>query len=398
MSSATAEKQPVETPWEEAVFARRAVAGRTPERDHAAADEVMKYFASQSSSDAERRAWAAALRKPVEAALEDLRHNPRRAASLLAPVVERAVKMARHRRHEQRVEMIGKCCLCLTRPRLWRWALKALWEGDSVWQHIQEKAQWHEVPEILLLDNRTGQVLGRAETVSHQVMPGEPSLEEMCTGQRSVQPGDEISTPVPDEDGMQGEMASRVLVLVGWRSTLAARVRGHAPANLRGTLQALCEEAEATLDRPTPHNTTHGEMLDRLLAGSLISQVASSRPRGWVLAAGGLALGCLLVWVGVKEYRWRNLVAALDNEPGLKVLEHDTSWGRREISGLRDPLARSPEEVARALGLSPDEIVMRFKSFVSADEPVVARRAVVRPNSHGEPVIHRKQELPSPPP
>lgn len=393
-----AESKPVETPWEEAVFARRAVSGRTPGQEVAAADEVMKYFAAQSSGEAERSAWAAALRKPVEAALEDLRHNPRRAASLLAPVVESAVKMARRRRHERRMEMIGKCCLCLTRPRLWRWVLRALWEGDPVWNHIQEKAQWHEVPEILLLDNRTGQVLGRAETLLHRVMPGEPTLEEMCMGQRPVQPGEEISTHVPDEEGMQGELASRVLVLVGWRCKLAARVRGHAPVHLRANLQALCEEAETILDRPAPHTHTHAEMLDRLLAGSLVNQVASSRPRSWVLAIGGVALGCLLVWVGVKEYRWRNLVTALDNEPGLKVLEHDTSWGRREISGLRDPLARSPEEVARALGLSPNEIEMHFKAFVSADEPVASRRSGNSPDTQGKPVIHRKQELSASPP
>ncbi|MDB6119863.1 MAG: hypothetical protein JWO08_3644 [Verrucomicrobiaceae bacterium] len=351
----------------------------------------MRYFASHTSGDTEKRAWAAALRKPVEAALEDLRHNPRRAATLLAPVIEDAVKMARHRRQERRVENIGKWCLCLTRPHLWKWALKALWEGDPVWPHIQEQAQWHQVPELLMLDNRTGHVLGHAETVSHCIAPGEMGLEEMCGTHRAVQPGEEISTRVPDEEGLQGELASRVLVVVGWRCKLAARVRGHAPANLRNSLQVLCEEAEALLGSPAPHGSTHGDMIDGLLAGSLVNKVASSRPRGWVLAVGGVVFGCLLLWAGVKEYRWRYLVMALDSEPGLKVLNHDNSWGRREISGLRDPLARPPEEVARALGLSPGEIVMHFKAFVSADEPLAARRAGARPSASPESVIHRKQ-------
>ena len=388
MSSILADTEPVETPWEEVVSQRGAASGKGRELEHSAADEVMRYFAAQAGGDAQRQAWAAALRKPVEAALEDLRHHPRRAASLLAPVVESAVVMARHRRHERRVEMIGKWCLYLTRPRLWRWALAALWEGDPVWQHVQERAQWHEVPEIVLFDNRTGQVLGRAESHSRGLLAGEPSLEEMCSGRPAAQPEETGNTRVPDEDGMQGEMASKILVLVGWRCRLVARVRGQAPLNLRSSLQALCEEAETLLDQSLPHGGPRGDMIDRLLEGGLVSQLTSSRPRGWVLAAGGMALAGLLLWIGVKEYRWRNLVVALDNEPGLRVLERDTSWGRHEISGLRDPLARTPEEVASSLGIPPGEIVMHFKSFFSADEPLAARRAGPRLNGQGMPVSH----------
>ncbi|MDB6140543.1 MAG: hypothetical protein JWO94_3615 [Verrucomicrobiaceae bacterium] len=397
MSSVAAETEPAETPWEEAVFARRA-AGRSEVRELSAADEVLRYFASQNSGETERRAWAAALRKPVEAALEDLRHHPRRAASLLAPVVESAVKMARHRRHERRMETLGKWALCLTQPRLWRWALKALWEGEPVWDHIQEKSQWHEVPELVLVDNRTGQLLGRAEALSLRLLSGESTLEEMCSGRRAARPQEEIITSVPDEEGMGGETDSRVLMQVGWRCKLAARVRGQPPKNLRHQLQALCEEAEALLDRPVPQGASQADMIDRLLSGGLVSQVASSRPRGWVIALGAMSLAFLLMWIGVKEYRWRNLVMALDNEPGVKVLEHDTSWGRHEISGLRDPLARSPEELAQNLGISPNEIVMRFKSFVSADEPLVSRRAEVRPHGSGEQDMRRHLETSAVPP
>lgn len=393
MTSAPAESEPPEMAWEEAVFSRRAVSRRHSEMERTAADEVMRYFASHNSGEPEKRAWATALRKPVEAALEDLRHHPKRAANLLAPVVEDALRTARHRRYERWVEAVGRVCLCLTRPRMWMWTLKALWEGDAVWSHIQEKAQWHEVPELILFDNRSGAVLGRAESHSSQRLPGEPSLDEMHGGRRAAQ-AEEEGTRVPDEDGLRGMMTSKVVVVVGWRCKLVARVRGQAPANLRSTLQALCEEAQALLDRPPPRGATHEEALDRLLESGLVNQVASSRPRGWVLALGGGALACLLVIVAVKEYRWQRLLAVLEREPGLKVLDRDTTWGRREVSGLRDPLARAPEDLARAMGLSPGEVVMRFKTYLSADEPLASRRVLSAVSASGMPVKLHKQEPP----
>ncbi len=392
MTSATAESEPPEMAWEEAVFSRRSASRRQSEVERTAAEEVMRYFASQNSGEPEKRAWATALRKPVEAALEDLQHHPKRAANLLAPVIEDALRTARHRRHERVVEALGRVCLCLTRPRMWVWTLKALWEGDPVWSHIQEKAQWHEVPELVLFDNRSGAVLGRAESHSSQRLPGEPSLDEVHGGGRAAQAEDE-GTRVPDEDGLRGMMTSKVVVVVGWRCKLVARVRGHAPINLRQTLQLLCEEAQNVLERPPPRGGTHEEAIDRLLEGGLVSQVASSRPRGWVLALGGGALACLLVVIAMKEYRWQRLLAVLEKEPGLKVLDQDTTWGRHEVSGLRDPMARPPEELARAMGLSPGEIVMRFKTYLSADEPLASRRVLSGLNMPGKPV-----SLPNPEP
>ena len=374
MYLASADSKKEEVPWEEAVSRRRTASVRSLEQERTAADEVMRYFTSQNVGEGERRAWAAALRKPVETALEDLRHHPRRAADLLAPVIDSALKTARHNWRERKLEAIGKWCVCLTRPKFWPWAIKALWDGDQVWAHIQEKAQWHEVPEILLIDNRTGMTLGRAQTHAHELLPGEHSLSEVGTARHSSE-----ATQVPDHDGIQSEIASRVLVLASWRCKLIARVRGETPPHLRNALQSLCEEAEKLLDQPAPQGS-HADMLDSLLAEGLVNQVSSARPRTWVIALAAMTLGATLLWAGAKEYRWHRLVTALDNEPGLKVLKQDATWGRHEIDGLRDPLARPPEELARALGISPAEVVLHFKTYLSADEPFASWRAAAQPH------------------
>ncbi len=376
MTATPANTKPQEAAWEEAVSLRLAVSARSREQEQYVADQVMRHFALQEEGEPDARIWAAALRKPVEAVLDDMRHDPHRAASLLAPVMEDAVRLFRRRNRSQRLELIGKWYLILTRPRMWWWTLQALWEGDSVWHHIQDRAQWHEVPEIVLFDQRTHAVLGRAESRSHSPRPGELGLEAMSGPALQAAAADEIrpEEPVPVrphlDAGEQALMASRVLVLVGWRCKLVARVRGLAPADLRIRLQTLCEEAENLLEHSPPAG-----MIQRLLERGLACQVESSRPRSWVLAMGGMAAGVLVLWIGLREYRWHELIVTLDREPGVKVLEQDTSWGRREISGLRDPLARNPWEIARALGIPPDQIVMSFKSYLSAEEPFVSQRA-----------------------
>ncbi|MDB5687992.1 MAG: OmpA/MotB [Rhizorhabdus sp.] len=386
MTAATAHSKPLEIAWEEAVSARRAASASSREEERASAEQVMRHFAMQDPQEPDSRAWAAALRKPVEAALDDLRHDPQRAASLLAPVMEDAFMLSRQRHQARRMEMVGKWCLGLTRPRMWWWALQALWEGDSVWHYIQDRAQWHEVPEIVLFELRTNAVISRVESRSHRPRPGEPRLESMSSPALQVAAEAEPEaeefklTPARSEDEVP--MVSRIVVLVGWRCKLVARVRGIAPLNLRSRLQLLCEEAESLLDYSPPR-----AMIDRLLDRGLVCQVESSLPRSWVLAIGGLAAGCLVYWIGLREYRWHELITTLDREPGVKVLEQDTSWGRREISGLRDPLARKPEDIARALGVAPDQVVMSFKSYLSAEEPFVSHRAQARQASEVVPVI-----------
>ena len=386
MAVAPADGKDEEIAWEQAVSVRRASSPRSQAEERTAADEVMRYFAAQSVGEGERRAWAAALRKPVETALEDLRHHPRRAATLLAPVIESAVRTARHHHRERQLEVLSKWCLCLTRPKFWPWAMKALWNGDPVWTHIQEKAQWHEVPEIILVDNRTGLIVGRAQTHAHLLLHGEVSLLDFCNNRRQLGQTEGNETRVPDQEGAQGDLPSRVVVLASWRCKLVARVRGLPPLHLRSSLQALCEEAEALLDRPAPAGANHVDMLDGLLAEGLVSQVASSRPRTWVIAAAAMALACVLAWAGVQEYRWHMLVTALDNEPGLKVLRQDSTWGRHVIDGLRDPLARKPEELALALGISPQDVTLRFKAFICAEEPFATQRATA-----DSPAPHRIQ-------
>ncbi len=374
MSLFTAEPKVQETSWEEAVSLRSAVAQRNRERDeNLSAERVMRYFATRDAAEPEAREWAAALKKPMEAALDDLRHDPLRAANLLAPMMEEATRLVRQRKQARRVEEIGKWYVAMTRPQMWLWAMKALWEGDSVWHYIQDRAQWHEVPELVLFDQRHHVVLARAESHSNRLRPGEPRLEAMSWPALqaseaevhepgpAVEPALEVAEEVP--------MAAQIVVVVGWRCKLAARVRGQAPADLRAKLQALCEEAETLLSF-----SPHPDMVHRLLERGLVCQVETSRPRTWVLVTGAVAAAVMVCWMALHEYRWHQLIATLDKEPGVKVLEQDTSWGRREISGLRDPLARNPQDIARALGLSPRDVAMDFKPFVSAEEPFISQR------------------------
>ena len=68
-------------------------------------------------------------------------------------------------------------------------------------------------------------------------------------------------------------------------------------------------------------------------------------------------------------------VAAIENEPGLVVIHADRRWGTWRISGLRDPLARTPAVVLAGLHLTPRALVGRWEPYLSLDSGVVVARA-----------------------
>jgi len=73
--------------------------------------------------------------------------------------------------------------------------------------------------------------------------------------------------------------------------------------------------------------------------------------------------------------RFDRAVAALNNEPGLVVIDAQRGWRDWKISGLRDPHARAPRTVLSAAGLSPGTLRENWEPYLSLDSAVVTARA-----------------------
>jgi OOP family OmpA-OmpF porin len=80
------------------------------------------------------------------------------------------------------------------------------------------------------------------------------------------------------------------------------------------------------------------------------------------------------LWVQERS-RWRSFLTALQNEPGVVVVESGVRGGTRFVNGLRDPLARDPEVVRAEAGLGASRIETRWEPYQALDERFVRARA-----------------------
>ena len=73
--------------------------------------------------------------------------------------------------------------------------------------------------------------------------------------------------------------------------------------------------------------------------------------------------------------RWNRSLAALRAEPGIVVVDASRGWSNWNISGLRDPIAREPDAVIKAIGIAPPLIVGRWEPYQSLDASLASARA-----------------------
>ena len=94
----------------------------------------------------------------------------------------------------------------------------------------------------------------------------------------------------------------------------------------------------------------------------------------WVIPL-AIAAAALLVVLLRANARFDRAVAALENEPGLVVMNTRRGWIGWVITGLRDPAAREPQVVLAGAGLLPRALKGRWEPYMSLDSGVVVTRA-----------------------
>lgn len=344
-------------------------ATRTPTGGDAAVleAEFTTLLARQDSDPGAARELAMALKKPVEHSLEDLRFRPRRAAELIGPLLDAALVEHDEKRLERFKERCWRFMSIVVNPSLWTLSVKALWEGKPVWPYLEQRAGWYQVVETLLIDPSTQMVLAKADAPARRHRASDEPLDQvMGAASAQVQTSSSYLSGTDARD-------SQVLVLAGQRCRLAVRVYGWAPETLRPQLQTLCLAADRVLENTKATDKVRAIMLKQLSEKALIKNCPAASPwtRRTALICITMALGlfaAVCLGIGLEERRWQSAVQAFYDEPGIQVLGESSAWGRHEIYGLRDPFARSPEEVLRGRGFDPAHVTARFKPFVSADE------------------------------
>ena len=246
-------------------------------------------------------------------------------------------------------------------PSLWPDAMKALWLGEPVWDHLQKQSGWFQVVEAAVLDVTAEQVVARVIRPSCCLHAKGIALEALLLSSMQAS-GQGKAMPAPCSD-------DPVTVLVGRRSRLAVRVLGYSPESLREALQAVCEEVDTLLDEPMISTESRLRLIKDLLQRSLFRSGPKAAP--WTLASATRFLCLLAVAAGVigyvaveEEVAWQKAIARLDAEPGIRVTGSEIRWGARHIEGLRDATSAEPAVVLRSQGRALDHVVLDLDTAV----------------------------------
>lgn len=309
-----------------------------------------------------------------------VRENPRPLVDALYPLMGPAIRRSIAETLAEMLQAFNGAVEQSLSFRAVSWRLDAWRTGRSYADVVLLKTLVYRVEQVFLIHRETGLLLGHC--VADQVVVQDPEMVSgMLTAIRDFI-GD--SFQVSSADGVDairlGDLT--VLVRVGPQAILAAVVRGNAPSTLGLQLSEALETIH--LSHAAALAAFDGNMqgfadLDSSLRPCLRSQSRapeSGRPWRAYLIIGALAavIGATALVRHRTQTDWNTVIAELRAEPGLTVLEADTS-GERHIEGLRDPLARDPLTVVGAEAIRRLGISWHWKPYLSMEPALTQRRA-----------------------
>jgi hypothetical protein len=325
-----------------------------------------------------------AIEPPVTGAVRSLaRREPDFFGELLAPTIGAAVRKAVRDAMTvilQRIDQVLEQSLTIQGLR---WRVEAKRRKLPLAEVVLRHTMIYRVEQVFLIHVGTGIVL-------HHVSNEGAGLEQPDQVAAMLEAIDSFVREAfrPQPTGVHLDQL-RVGDLTVWvdrdaRLALAAVIRGSAPHVFGDVLREVRERI--SLAHQVELASFRSDVSPFAAAGPELEECLKTERRKparkagtWLMALAVVLLavtGALLVRHDAKaEARARELdtvVETLRQEPGLLVTSAGRRSGHIRIAGLRDPLARPPEAVLAARGITAD--VQAFEPFYSLDPRMVVAR------------------------
>jgi len=326
---------------------------------------------------------ASVLAPTIERALsESVERDPKQLADALYPVMGPAIRKSINEVLSQTLQTFNQLLEESLSVRSLLWRFDAWRTGRSYSEVVLMKTLVYQVEQVFLIHRETGLLL--QHVVSEKATTKDPdmvsgmltAIQDFVNDSFEVQGGDSLSTL------KLGDLT--VHVEQGPYAVLAAVVRGNPPASFPVLLRDTQEDIHRQMSHSLQRFSGDSEPFLRirpLLERCLILQTQreqEGRHTPWLLylLLAGILAG--LGWWGYQSYQerqqWQAALEHLEAEPGIVVTGLQKQAGTYRIEGLRDPLARAPEQVLRESSGHLPPAHYAFSSYVSVDEPLVRVR------------------------
>ncbi|MCC5886951.1 MAG: OmpA family protein [Gammaproteobacteria bacterium] len=331
-----------------------------------------------------------ALGPTIEDALRSsIRRDPAPLAEAIYPVIGPSIRKAINAAIMDMVESLNRAVNDQLSWQALRWRIAAWRAGVPYSEYLLINNVAYRIEQVFVIHKETGLLLQHVAATDEAV-----SDPDMVSGMLSA-----IQEFIRDsfDSGGNGDSSSdlrsmrtgsRTVVIEPGRHAIAAMVvNGVPPAEKTALLADLVDRLHsgwgamlASFDGDTAPFSSLRDLFQPLMMRSAdISRTAADEAAGrrrWPLL-----LGAVLVLAVVAMWQWQGhqhraqvaaLQQALGAEPGLVITRVQESGGVVRVAGLRDALARDPEEVA---GAWPKlEVAFDFKPYFAAEPGLAAAR------------------------
>ena len=354
-----------------------------PALEAQAVSEVLAEAIAQSHAQSQKQLTQAAV-PTVETAIQtSVETNINILSEALFPIIGPATRKSVAAAIRNLTQSLNQGLEHSLSPQSFKWRWEARRTGRSFAEVVLLRTLVYQVEQVLLIHKETGLLL--QQVVSEQTQSQDPDLvSAMLTAiQDFVQDSFNVQSGGSLDTLEVGEM--NIWIEAGPQAVLACVIRGTAPQELRGQLQTTLEQIHRAYAAPlkgfegdqAPFKSSQTYLQDCLKA-QFKTQGNGEKQRPTKLL---MALGCLNLllgaWLGLQiqtGHRWQNYVSQLEQEPGLVVIQQQRQGGKFKLSGLQDPLARSPEALLAQTKLQPEQVTMQWEPYLSLDQAFTLKR------------------------
>lgn len=320
---------------------------------------------------------------------EDIRisveRNPEVLAEALFPAIGPLIRKAIAEALRGMIQSLNKTLDESVSPKSFGWRLEAWQTGKPFAEVVLLHTLLYRVEQVFLIHHETGLMLQHlsAEAVTTQ---DADMVSAMLTAIQDFVKDSFQNAPDAQLDTLQvGELS--VWIERGPHTLLAGVIRGNAPLELRQTFKQSIEKIEYE-QRKSLHNFAGDSSVFELsrphLEECLQQQLGGKDSGKQRIFTPARIIGVLLLitlftagFFYVRFYwRWQNYLARLQNEPGIVVTKADAGWFRHYTVGLRDPLARNPNDLLAESNLTEEDVEAHWEEYQALHSNFILPRAI----------------------
>lgn len=326
------------------------------------------------------------LKDPVEQVLrESFRESPQEFGDALYPVMGPAIRKSIVHTLKAFAQQINQTLEYSLTLKGLSWRFRAARAGVPFASYVIQQSLQYRVEQAYLISRENGLLMSHVHHDASHIKDSDAVSAMFTAIQDFVK-----ESFSPDRSGRleTADMGEFTLWAVhGPHALLVCVIRGVPPQSLRSDLSAILERLHFRYGEAIRHYkgetaTISGVEveLQRCLQFEA-ARPAKNRKRkiAWpllLILVALIAAGAYALWAGWQQaQRQQQLVAAIDATPGLYVGDIRRDGDRYVLSGLRDPLADSLDEVAARAGLQPGQLQGDLRPYQSLDASMRLRRA-----------------------